>query len=567
MIVPFRQGIIQYNSINNIQQFLSIVGNNISLNIGQTPVIATAAHLDTDYEIIEPLTISSAWTLQSTNVECWLYWDINTLNADRTFGITYVPPIFDTIPPTNPVNDQHWFNTDKCTMNVYSSESKQWSLRIRVFAAHYDTGTFVSMSFGHTIQTFKGTQVGLNTNGTNIGPIIFDNNGKAVQRANGTFFTTVTSFFTTSMNMVSTHLDTTSLRVRASENIYLGALVVLLPDYYVRLATYDDIGNQIIAIASEVILRYNIGLVTLRGTISCSIWNWGEQQTGMELWIDAVGNLTTTNLGISSAVNYMQVQPPIGRIISNTSILFDPPLSSGTLSQITNTPTNTASMLYSSTIVLGSVYLTTDPIDANIPIAVGTNDPRMTNARTPLPHIQPASTITVNTIGTMIPYPVDLQTLLASVAYTSGFVMSGNITVPVGNTINVLNSPVNPTDIVNKQYVDNAIAGIHVSNTDTITTVQSQTIGVIISVPTTSNTPTYTHKFVVEVTNQQNNVAQSFELMTMVKNITTTYFTMYGILGDFIPFTIEVQANNSSMIVVFTNITTYAVNINIQQIL
>jgi hypothetical protein len=566
MIVPFRQGIIQYNSINNIQQFLSITNNNISLNVGQTPVIVTAAQRDADYEIIEPVSISNAWTLIDTNVECWLYWDINTLDAVRTFGITYITPSFGSFPPINPVNDQHWFNTNDCTMNVYSSETNQWSLRIRVFAAQYNNGTFISVSEGSTTQVFEGTQVGLNTSGTNIGPIIFDNNGNPVQRANGTFFTTVTSFFTTSTNIISTHLDTTNLRVQATENISIGSIVVLLGGHQVRLATYADIGKQILAIANEVILQQNIGVVTLRGTISCSSWEWGTQSTGNELWIDTVGNLTTANIGISSAIDYMYVQPPVGRVIGNSTILFDPPLSSGTLSQIATSQTVTSAPSYSSMSVMGEVYLTTNPVDANIPIAVGTNDPRMANARTPLPHIQPASTITVNTIGTVVPQPVDLQTLLSSVAYTSGFVMNGNITIPSGNVINVLNTPSNPTDVVNKQYVDSAIsAATH--STQAISTIQSQQMGLLISVPTVSNVPTYTHKFIVELTNQQNNVAQSFELMTLVKNTTSAYFTIYGMLGDLIPFSIEVQANDAIMSIVFTNTSTYPVTVNMQQIL
>ncbi len=567
MLIPFQQGIVQYGNLNGAQQFLILNGTNITLNVGSVPVIVTLSQLDTNYLITETATITNAWSITSINASCWLFWDINTLTGERTFGVTYVRPVFGPSIPSNPVDTQMWFNTTTNVMNLYSAHLNQWSVVIRVFAAALTNGQFVPMGLGIPPNLpFAGTQVGLN-NQINAGEIVFDQNGAAILRSNTTFFTTVTTFFTQDNVITTGSLATNKLMVTAEENIPAGYVVALLPNGNARLALYSDIGNEILAISNEVILQTNVGEVTLNGVISNQQWSWGNSNTGNSLWIGAIdGSIQSTNLYVTDALNYTQNASAIGTIYNDTTIIFNPP-NTGVVSnnnQITQSSNQTS--LYSSISQLGSVFLTENPVEAEIPIAVGTNDPRMDNARVPLAHVQPASSIIVNQIGTYIPTPVNLQSLAAYLALTTGFTLTGNLLVGTNGLITIPNLPINPTDAANKSYVDQSVStAINKQMLILTASILPNNTGVVGTISAT--TANITYKFIVNVEDTVIGNIQASELLVLVKNYSTCYTTSYAIVGSNIPYNLSVQSNSTqglSITVINTN--TNNIQVTIQQI-
>ncbi len=555
MLIPFQQGIVQYGTLNGIQQFLVLNGTNITLNVTSVPVIVTLSQLDANYLINETVSVPNAWSVTSVNTPSWLYWDINTVTGKRTFGVTYVEPVIAPIAPSNPSDTQMWFNTSNNTMNVFSASANQWSIVIRAFAAQLLDGQFYSVSIGLPNLPYAGTQAGLN-NQITAGEIVFDENGAAVLRSNKTFFTTVTAFFTEDNVITSGSLQTNKLIITATQNIPAGYIVAILPNNNARLASYNDIGNEILAISNEVILQGNVGQVTLNGIISNQEWSWENSNTGNPLWINGSGELVTTNPHVLNALNYMQNAVPIGAIYDNNTIIFNPPSvgSNTVITQSTQSSNQTTNLPYSSISQLGGVYLTLNPVETQIPIAVGTNDPRMTNARVPLPHSQPASGIIVNPVGTYIPEVTNLQTLASSLALTTGFTLTGDLILGSTGTITIPNAPTNPTDAVNQEYVENLVSE-SLRKSPLVQTISPNTSTLIGIVPVTSISVTY--KFIITVLDMVTNNAQACEMLVLVNNYTTCYNTIYGIIGNSIPYTITIQSNEQGM-----SIIVYSTNAN-----
>lgn len=453
MRLLFRQGIVRYPYSGNVQDFLQANGNAVTLNGANGRTEVTFAHRSTNYLHTENTTVTNAWTGFSSGNTYWLYWDINLKTGTRTFGSTQIQPTFGPTEPQSPQAGLHWFDTTKTTMFVYQSGT--WTEVARVFAAKYefDGTTFTSMSAGLSNLPFAGSQVGI-TNVNNLtGRIVFDNSGSVIRRENGELFTTEDQFFTTGSSVTPTRLESNVHTAKATEGIGAYNIVKYVGDGKIALAAYDDTESTVLAIVPQGITNGDVGSVILQGVVTNPNWNWSDSQIGAQLWVKENGQLTTTDPHISDGVTYSTKRVPIARILSKTEIIFEQGLG-GVGKRGPQGPAGSVDAVNASQSEKGFVFLTQDPANPNLPLAVGDNDPRMTDSRPPESHTHDSNEINVSSYGTIS--AGDLQNVVQQIedkkVKKAGDTMTGFLTLS--------GDPTNDLHATTKRYVDGLVSGL-----------------------------------------------------------------------------------------------------------
>ncbi|MGZ8924272.1 MAG: hypothetical protein ACXW2E_00180 [Nitrososphaeraceae archaeon] len=318
MQIDFRQGIITYPVSLNQQVFLSKTNDYVSLQTINGRIDITFAHGTEDYLFTETADTVNAWGPFVSDTDYWLYWDINTLTAVRTFGFTTIEPI---ISPTEPLTviGLHWFNTTDNKMYVYQVGG--WRAVIRVFAAKINNSVFTGLGSGITGKPFAGTQVGLTVPGTTAGRILVDNVGSPIRRSNGLFFTTESEFFINGSPVNAIRLESSVFNGTAVENIARYQVVKFSQFGRVELASYNDIDATVIAMCMENLLINQTGTLVSQGVVSNPDWTFAN--VGASLWVGTSGELTDTDPHLTDPITHPNAKPPIGRVLTQTSIIFD----------------------------------------------------------------------------------------------------------------------------------------------------------------------------------------------------------------------------------------------------
>lgn len=147
-----------------------------------------------------------------------------------------------------------------------------------------------------------------------------------------------------------------------------------------RVQEYDANNSIVVRLSNSLLAKINV--------IVCSV----NEPTNLILPL----NVTWINLDTNSNL-YKQ---PLVRLNKNASVNYDHTWSVATkysdvmCDQAYDATDalyigSSANIGFASTTKQGIVKLSCAPVDANNPIAVGINDARLTDARTPLPHIHP----------------------------------------------------------------------------------------------------------------------------------------------------------------------------------
>lgn len=443
MIINFIQGIIKYPSSGSMQQFLSSSGPYVSLRADIGRVDVAFAHGDDNYLLTENTAVPNAWGPLPADTNCWLYWDIDKRTAARTFGFTTVQPVYGVEPPAVPVPDQHWFDTDTGTMHVYTGGA--FREVIRVFAAKFVNSVFTPMGYGFPQTPYAGTQVGLSLSNTRVGRIIVDDVGNPVRRPNGHFFTTEHQFFVDGSPVTALRLESTILTGTAQfENLHAYQVVTFSEFGEISHAKYNDIQNSAVAILLEDVNRYDVGTVCVQGHITNPTWNW--QTVGAPLWIDDTGTLIEYDPHVISPLLYPVGKSPVARVITQQSVIFDQGLGGKG-----DTGSGGADVGLATSSNTGVVKLSVEAVDVLSPIAVGDNDPRMTDARTPLSHTHAASAIIPTPYGTLT--GANLQLMLQQVEDTKLSLGGGTLT----GALTLASNPVSTMQAATKTYVDTAV--------------------------------------------------------------------------------------------------------------
>lgn len=360
MRIPFRQGLVRVPA-----NFLQLAAGKVSLVLGSTDsVVATLADGAADYLITDRLTVNNAWTGPFvTGNDYWLYIDINQVTGARTFAHTTIEPREGNVAPAAPVMlDQHWFDTATNTMKVWNGNG--WVKKIRVFAAKLQQGSvFVSMSVSSPIYT--GTQVGaLAAQPVLAGAIVFDADGNPIKKSDGTFFTTEDTALTGIASSTQVKFGSIMIEAEAVANLPAFSIVRFTDFNRITAATNYIVDNGAYGIIERDATTGEVVDVVMEGLISNPAWDWTSVGVNAQLFVDALGQLTTTPP--PSPI-------PVAAVVDTHTILLRP----STL--FMNTYNDPATALSA-----GTVKLSVMPADLTNPIAVGTNDPRITAV---LPHI------------------------------------------------------------------------------------------------------------------------------------------------------------------------------------
>ena len=360
MRIPFRQGLVRVPA-----NFLQLAAGKVSLVLGPADsVVSTFADGTANYLVTERLSTNNAWIgpFQS-GIDYWLYMDIHPVTGVRSFGHTVVEPKDGPTSPLAPVlGDQHWFDTATNTLKVWNGNS--WTKKIRVFVAKLQQGSvFVSMSVNSP--AFTGTQVGaLAAQPVQAGALVFDGDGIPLRKSDGTFFTTEDTALTGIASSSQVKFGSLVIEATADSNLSAFSIVRFTDFNLITTATNYIVDNGAYGLVETDTATGEVVSVVMEGLVTNPTWDWTSAGINAQLYVDALGALTTTPP--PSPI-------PVAAVVDKHTILLRP----STL--FVNTFNDPATALDA-----GNVRLSVMPQDLADPIAVGDNDPRITAV---LPHI------------------------------------------------------------------------------------------------------------------------------------------------------------------------------------
>lgn len=318
MKIAFRQGIIRYQrDPNGLATFLKknsgSGSGSIDLVTANDPFIVTFAYRTANYLHEESTTIPRAWSGFESNVDYWLFIDIDMLTAQRTFGHTSILPLSGPVAPYEPQVDQHWFDVVATIMKVWNGVS--WTERTRVFVAKYAAGSIIQA------ETF-GSQVGINTV-NDAGFILFDADGYPVRqnhkRKSFEYLTTASIFNTVTAKAINVSLDAICTSVRASEPIPAFSLVAYDAkadnEAVIKPADCSVRGEYAVGIVQEDFWADETGIITQHGYIHNEQWNFTDAP-GSLLFLGKDGNITVD----PAQTGFIQ---RIGEVVSSQCIRLD----------------------------------------------------------------------------------------------------------------------------------------------------------------------------------------------------------------------------------------------------
>jgi hypothetical protein len=432
MKITFRQGIVQHQQ----PTFLGVNTLFVDLIVTDTPCVIAFADGIKDYLYVEQTSVADAWGPITLGVDQWLYWEIDRRTAQRTFGITFLEPVAQATAPINPMNDQHWFDTSTMIMKVWSTAGNRWLEKIRTFACELSNGS-LPISVSINAPAFDGTQVG-NTTEVFAGQILFDaTTDLPLKTTNNKFFTTEDRL--TVKTIAASDIKVASLVLSAEAQQVLAPYTIVKFTDFSRVEHADEFTSQQAGQFGIIQESASVGdfvNVIVGGVITNPAWTWPA--VNAHLYADDAGDLVDI-APIPNAV-------PVATVVdAKTIVLGSPQLR---ITEITNPATGVATEISQGTVRLN--IPATVPSD---PVAVGGNDPRLSDDRNPLPHIHVAEDVTVTPYGIIT--GANVQEALEQLSDAAGgntFVELAGDTMTGFLTLNA--DPTDPLHAATKQYVD-----------------------------------------------------------------------------------------------------------------
>lgn len=293
MRINFRQGLISFQKDNGNPDFLhpSSTAYYVSHVVSPTPTIAAVAHGQSDYLLHFDRNVENAWgPINPDAPQTFLFWDIDLLTAEVTYGMTTLAPIVSLLEPTK-VDGQHWFDLNDTTMKVWSTTRNKWQPKARVFAGKVMNGNVQSL-----VHNIQGTQVQLDVPG-NPGYVLRDHLLNPLRKSNGEFLTDdAYAYVNTTVGTSGVLVQPVNriVPVRAGENLPAMSLVYFSGDDTVRLASSDPalVPMRIpVGIVTEAVAQGDVGNLSPFGEISYDQWDW-TGHAGEPLYTDSYGQIT-----------------------------------------------------------------------------------------------------------------------------------------------------------------------------------------------------------------------------------------------------------------------------------
>lgn len=320
MRITFRQGIARCQTdINGSPVFLqksAFGAQYIDLIVSPDPTIIIFAHYGADYVLEEARTVTKAWGPFPDTQTAWLYWDVNVLTAALTRGFTYLPPIISGVPPTDPVVDQHWFDSVTTVMKVWNGS--KWIEKIRVFAA-----TYVSSA---VIKPYPlGSQVGIEGE-FETGNIVLDSYFKPLRQSDGSFVTSTTNMSVTTVATKRVRFEAEIMSLMATEYVPMFSCVQVAHGRNTLLARSTDVLSRVGGIAMDDMYAGETAIIATSGIVRYEGWTWPSNKVGRPIFCGPTGELVLTppTTGVLQQVGYIYDTDSIFVQIFPPVILTDP---------------------------------------------------------------------------------------------------------------------------------------------------------------------------------------------------------------------------------------------------
>lgn len=318
MRLSFRQGIVRCPP-----NFLELSNGSVSVVVPHAEsVVVTFADNASNYLLTERLSVANAWPgpFPTGAQTYWLYWDLNMLTGLKTYGHTTLEPIEGATAPVNPQNDQHWYDTGRNRMVVWSVAANRWQQKVRVFAAQLTgNGIFISMSI-HS-PSFIGTQTGiLAAVDVNAGALVFDADGKVLKRNNGTFFTTEDVVVTGVASSSQVKVGGILVEAEAQTNIPKFTVVQFTDFNKIKTANSTVLNTAPYGLTNQDAAVGDIVSVAMEGVITNPDWDWSSLGINAPLFVDNNGQLTGVEPLIPIVIGYV-VDRDVVLINSSTTVI------------------------------------------------------------------------------------------------------------------------------------------------------------------------------------------------------------------------------------------------------
>lgn len=290
-----------------------------------------------------------------------------------------------------------WYQVGTGNEIHWEYQSGNWVEVLRVFAGLVIGSSSYGMS-SEVSSVFTGTQIG-ETVTVNAGRPIFTDVGIPAKYEDGRrFFTTESKFYTPQASVNNVRLESNVHYAQsAASSIAEFNVVAYDPTLNgkIRTATYDDIGTTVVGMMLENVLYNETGSVLLQGVVTNAGWDWSNY-IGNPLWIDNSGILTLSDPHVSDPITYRTGRVPVARVLEPDTIIFEQGLGG---KGDTGPRGSSAGVDPATTTEPGTVILSTNPLDPNLPCVVGCNDPILTSPKPPTPHSHNATEIVVDPTG------------------------------------------------------------------------------------------------------------------------------------------------------------------------
>lgn len=369
MQIPFRQGIVKATP-----NFLQLTGSAVSIVIPEPAyVLVTVTDNASNYLFAEKESVANVWVGPFVaGTDYWLYWELHPVTGAKVYGHTLYEPIESAVAPQMPYNDQHWYDIASHKMKVWNAVANRWVERIRVFAARLTSSSqLVSMSINSP--AYEGTQVGSYVSVPVVaGYLVLDNDGKAIRKGNGKFFTTEDAGVTGVGSSSQVKFNSIVREAEAAANMAKHTVVAFVD--FDTISPADPImvsQGKLFGIIEEDVVIGDYVNVVFDGSISSADWDWTHLQMNTPLYIGEGGALSTT--ATAPALN------PIAVVSGVHTIQFGVP-------KVVNTIVGGVDVGVMTPTTQGTGKLSVAAVDSNDPVVVGDNDPRLTDARIPLVH-------------------------------------------------------------------------------------------------------------------------------------------------------------------------------------
>lgn len=289
MLIEFIQGIYQHQ---RSRPFLTLTDTGVDINVDDTPTTITFAHGKSNYLFTEYKSIKNAWRGPfPRRKKSWLYWEIDSVTGQRTFGYTNIDPLkdkgFGMSLPKNPVRGQHYFLYTSNQMKYFTGKS--WKTVIRVFAGMVsDNGKLTPYTTGSQVNRQVKTHAGYILFNSDLIPV-----KKNINSHRDEFVTTETKFKIQNDALNEYKIAATQITGRAGEPIPKCYAVSINNGKRYILSSRNSPEFPCVGIAIEDFEIDKIGGILTYGPIQNRLlWNFTSPR-GTSVWVGINGELTT----------------------------------------------------------------------------------------------------------------------------------------------------------------------------------------------------------------------------------------------------------------------------------